>query len=432
MSELILQAALQNHARGWCQIPMQRTGKQPAVRWKQWQTRRPREATLCNWFRGESGYGLAVVFGEISGNLGSRDFDDAALYRAWADNYPDLAKTLPTAKTFRGAHVYFATDPRAVAAYRRSIGKPDGNGAIHLGDGELRVGVGCYSLVPPSPHPKGGAYRWILPPGETLPLVTDFVAAGLVPPCHREEREHRGRQRITEAMRGTDGVALSDCIQSLLQQKGFLASKETGAVAERTTGPSDIPADVLRAIDATLPKGPGQRNRHVFEFARALKALPGYRDADVKSLDREIRAWHERAKPFIETQPFEETLIDFRKGCGQGPFSTGTGADDHDCRAGLFRSRSGSRHEVRIGTGPPSGGTLSRTPASGRGRAVLPVLPYGGSPARERPQIGEPLAVPTGRRRNSPDRRKGVEPDTKGNPLPLSAAALKFNLRMSD
>jgi len=323
MCEMILQAALQNHARGWCQIPMQRTGKQPAVSWKRFQTNRPRGATLRNWFRGESAYGLAVVFGEISGNLGSRDFDDAALYRAWADNFPDLATTLPTVQTFRGAHVYFQTDPRAVAAYRRSIGKPDGKGAIHLDDGELRVGVGCYSLVPPSPHPKGGAYRWILPPGETLPLVTDFVAAGLVPPCHREERDHRGRQRITEAMRGGDGVPLSACIQVLLKEKGFLSSKETNAVTARTTGPSDVPANVLRAIDATLPKGPGQRNRHVFEFARALKALPGYRDADVKSLDREIRAWHERAKPFIETQPFEETLIDFRKGWDKVRFPRG-------------------------------------------------------------------------------------------------------------
>lgn len=322
MSEEILKAARQYLAHGLNVIPMLPNGKQPAVRWKRFQTSHPSDATLRNWFGGDSGYGLAVIFGEISGNLGSRDFDDAAAYRTWADNFPHLAKTLPTVQTYRGAHIYFQTDPRAVADYRRSIGKPDGNGAIHLGDGELRVGAGCYSLVPPSPHPKGGVYRWIHPPGETLPLVTDFVAAGLVPPCHREDREDRGLLKNTEAMKKNEVVRHSDCTNRVPTKNG-LSHSQIEVATGPATGSTDIPAEVLRAIIATLPPGPGQRHRQVFEFARALKALPSYRDADVKSLDWAIRAWHEQAKPFIETQSFEETLIDFRKGWDKVRFPRG-------------------------------------------------------------------------------------------------------------
>lgn len=329
MSEMMLQAARHYLARGWNVIPMLPNGKQPAVRWKRFQTSRPRDATLRNWFGSNSEYGLAVIFGEISGNLGSRDFDDATAYVTWAKRFPKIAETLPTVKTHRGAHVYFRTDPQAVADYRRSIGKPSGTGAIHLIRGELRLGIGCYSLVPPSPHPKGGVYRWVIPLGETLPLVTDFVAAGLVPnSCHREHRAHTGRMRNPEAMRGSGLVPLSACIQNLLtninqRMASKEASKESEVVVAREAGESAVPEDVLKAIEETLPTGPGQRNRHVFEFARALKALPGYRDADVKALDREIRAWHERAKPFIETQPFEETLIDFRKGWDKVRFPRG-------------------------------------------------------------------------------------------------------------
>lgn len=188
----LLDAALQYHARGWCVIPMVESGKQPAVRWKPYQTSRPSVATLRDWFGSHDSYGMAVVFGDISGGLGSRDFDDMESYTEWATCNPELAATLPTVRTHRGRHVYFATTPASVETFRQSIGKGGMNGAIHLPDGELRIGSGCYSLVPPTPHLKGGVYEWLIPLSDELPVVTDFVAAGLYRGSRLIKTRHSG------------------------------------------------------------------------------------------------------------------------------------------------------------------------------------------------------------------------------------------------
>jgi hypothetical protein len=45
-----------------------------------------------------------------------------------------------------------------------------------------------------------------------------------------------------------------------------------------------------------------------------LKAIPELADLPVKALKPYVRAWHERAKPNITTQAFDESWIDFRNG----------------------------------------------------------------------------------------------------------------------
>jgi len=59
-----------------------------------------------------------------------------------------LARTSPTVETARGRHVYF---------------RGDFDGVQHLAGGELR-GARSYCLLPPSLHPDGVNYRWIIPP----------------------------------------------------------------------------------------------------------------------------------------------------------------------------------------------------------------------------------------------------------------------------
>lgn len=66
-----------------------------------------------------------------------------------------------------------------------------------------------------------------------------------------------------------------------------------------------------RAIADTLPTGPGERNRCVFELARELKALPNLDGCDTAQLRPIVREWHAKALPFIRTRPFEETWSDF-------------------------------------------------------------------------------------------------------------------------
>jgi hypothetical protein len=69
---------------------------------------------------------------------------------------------------------------------------------------------------------------------------------------------------------------------------------------------------VEEAIEATLPNGPKQRHRRIFDFARALRYDCGLGDASTEQLRAHVAEWFNQAKPFIETQSFIETWVDFQ------------------------------------------------------------------------------------------------------------------------
>ena len=165
LSTDILKAAFGHAQRDWSVIPIRSGTKRAAGKWREYQKRRPSESELKSWFGNGSGFGLAVVLGEVSGGLVCRDFDDTVAYEVWAAEYPDLAKTLPTVATARGRHVYFR------AQLLRSQKLPDG---------EYRAN-GNYVLLPPSLHPSGARYTWLVPPpvGD-IPFV-DPIESGLLP-----------------------------------------------------------------------------------------------------------------------------------------------------------------------------------------------------------------------------------------------------------
>lgn len=326
--------ALSYSALGWCIIPL-KTGdtnnvddqkKRPAVRWKRYQNYRPDGKRLAKWFDGKRDYGMAAIFGEISGGLASRDFDDLASYQRWAVEHPDLAKILPTVETSRGRHVYcrFARDD--VAAFRRSIGKPDGIGAIHCDGGELRIGVGCYSVIPPSRHPSGFIYRWLVSPfGGPIPLLTVSESGFYL---HATESTES-----TEAMCASMGGEAPPTSGTKIRKKTTKVGKTKRKPKPKTkadqlpdkrptpgrdvdatqTSCEDVTADTLidSAIRSTLPKRPGQRNKLVFELARSLIAVPGWSDASFDQLQPLVRQWHNLARPYIRTPAFEETWADF-------------------------------------------------------------------------------------------------------------------------
>lgn len=285
----VLDWALHYHKRGWSIIPIKAGTKEPCCRWKTYQKQRPDLATLRRWFRVEDGRGIAVVCGEVSGGVVVRDFDVMEGYRQWASEHPDLAETLPTVATARGRHVYFRA--------------PDDENIVHLEDGELR-GAG-YCLLPPSPHPAGPRYRWLidLPEGE-LPII-DPRAAGLLTDVTERTQRTQEHPRVlrstesTEAMVGdpiaSDGDPLSD-------------------------------PDVLQTVHATIPQGIGSRHRQVFELARALKAIPHLADADPGRFAPVVRRWHTlgRQRGVVGTESWEESLIDFLQSWPRIKYPKGT------------------------------------------------------------------------------------------------------------
>ncbi len=255
----VLTVALEYEQRGLAIIPIRKGSKVAGVKWKRFQERRPTVDELRRWFDGGKYSGLAVVLGPVSGHLACRDFDDATGYERWATEFPDLAKSLPTVKTYRGYHVYFTV----------AVDK-----TTHLEDGELR-GAGAYCLLPPSAHPDGAIYEWVVPlNGEVLAVDSDL--AGFLSPV---------KQKQTEGDRST-------------------LSKQTAMKA--TEG-----EEIELALQATLPTGPQQRNRKVFDYARRLMGIEGLADANLPTLKPLVRRWHKRALPFICTKEFDDTWVDF-------------------------------------------------------------------------------------------------------------------------
>jgi hypothetical protein len=77
----------------------------------------------------------------------------------------------------------------------------------------------------------------------------------------------------------------------------------------------------LDAISATLPSGPGQRNRRIFDLARKLKGIPGLDQTTLKTI---VSEWHRQALPVIRTKDFDETWSDFQIAwsCVKNPHGT--------------------------------------------------------------------------------------------------------------
>ena len=297
-----LDDALDYYQRGWCIIPIRPGTKKPACRsWKGYQTERPDVATIRRWFGSGGPKSLAVVLGEVSGNLVCRDFDQMPSYERWAAEYPELAGALPTVETGRGRHVYATADIGRIRA-----ASPSGGSIIELGDGELRGGGYC--LVPRSKHPNGKTYNWIIPLNGQLPIV-DLDSSGFLP-CNREARENGGLPRDQRTLVGVEvelkTLAPHCPLGSLDSQDSLLHSQVEQAIAE------------------TQPSGTRQRHRLLFELARELKAIPALADAPVAELKPYARQWHQRALPHITTKPFEESWFDFAEAWDKVKFPKGT------------------------------------------------------------------------------------------------------------
>lgn len=275
MNALLEPVAQRYRGLGLSVIPTKPRSKAGAVPWKPYQRQRADEELIHQWFADtdSSQLGVAIVLGRISGGLLVRDFDERGAYEAWKADRRALARSLPTVVTKRGFHVYGRCE---------DYGTPV-KFVHHFGDGELR-GDGHIVVAPPSLHSKTGRpYRWAIEPKESIPLVSisDF---GYTP---------------------KPGCVTQD--MSVLHGAGF-------------------PASVVEAVLATLPDGPGQRNRQLFEFIRRLKGIEAFASKKPDDLLPFVRGWFDTALPAIGTKDFDETRKDFLRGWSLVKFVGGSGS----------------------------------------------------------------------------------------------------------
>ncbi|KKK68714.1 hypothetical protein LCGC14_2941290, partial [marine sediment metagenome] len=140
--------------------------KRPLGKWKQYQTALATREQLNSWFN-EQPHNIALLGGQVSGNMLWLDFDCAGSYRDWANEYPDVSTTAPTQSTGKGYHV-------GVKTSFPTPGNQDlyFNG-VHIG--ETR-GEGGYIIAAPSVHGSGRLYEWLRPPWEAAFPVIDALA----------------------------------------------------------------------------------------------------------------------------------------------------------------------------------------------------------------------------------------------------------------
>lgn len=253
---------------GWSVFPVRH--KKPAVGWKRLQTQR---GTLGELFDRTDFDGIGCVTGPVSGGLCVRDFDEVAAYNQWAEKHPRLARELPTVRTSRGYHVYFRTERPVYAKFE---------------DGELIGDSLHYVVLPPSAHPSGAVYEWVVEPRGLSDFPTlDPVSAGFLPP-ERKKRE-------------IDVDPLTER-KAVRRSAGFVVFSK----AEKTTD-----RQLLEAARRCQPYETGQRNQKLFKFARALKDLVPD-DAPWTTLSQALHTWWNLAQRVVATQDYAQTERDFR------------------------------------------------------------------------------------------------------------------------
>lgn len=151
----LAEAARGYHGQGLSLLPIKFDASGRKVAAVHWKARQEDRADLCTVRREiqtlDNVDGIACILGSASCGLWCRDFDSVQAYQNWSAKHPPAAQSLPTVKTHSGYHVY--------AKSSGDVGFKDFGGS----DGELRGDRKHYMVLPPSRHPRGGRYEWVVP-----------------------------------------------------------------------------------------------------------------------------------------------------------------------------------------------------------------------------------------------------------------------------
>jgi len=193
-------------ARGLSVIPLKPNSKEAAIRWAEFQERRPTPEEVVNWWRNGNDYGIGIVSGKVS-NLVVLDIDDEAKFSVALKTIGETLPDTPTVRTRKGWHIYFRYPANRIV---RRHDRLDDWGA------ELR-GDGCYVVAPPSVV-EGYRYYWAKRNGRVMafgqvPMVEcpDWLLDAFGVPFADEQNEpvQHLTQQVPQPTNGK-GYTLSD------------------------------------------------------------------------------------------------------------------------------------------------------------------------------------------------------------------------------
>lgn len=170
-------------------------GKKEGSVWRFMQRTRLRQEDLAEVFAGQCN--IAVMVGRTSGNLFVLDFETDAGFQNALFELRARAIPLWAVVTARGGHIYLRSAEGPVKSI--ATGRIPGM--------EVR-GQGGYVLAPPSLHPTGARYMWLLQEGDAPPIVRaadiDFLSDADDLPVALQSTRRRvqeARPRLTNTTR---------------------------------------------------------------------------------------------------------------------------------------------------------------------------------------------------------------------------------------
>jgi hypothetical protein len=155
----LLQAALQYASRGWSVLPVRPGGKEPLIAGGVHAATTDRKIIQEWWSRWPTA-NVGIACGTASG-LVVLDADDPQVLKRLAQEGRHLPPA-PTVRTARGVHLYFACPAGGLRSRR-------------ICDGVEVKAEGAYVLAPPSRHPCGALYHWVVEPGGELPALPSWI-----------------------------------------------------------------------------------------------------------------------------------------------------------------------------------------------------------------------------------------------------------------
>ncbi|MEM3415507.1 MAG: phage/plasmid primase, P4 family [Thermoproteota archaeon] len=256
-------------ALGFSVIPVS-IDKKPLIDWKEFQERLPTEAELEEWFSDER-TNIAIVTGAISG-LAVLDIDGIEGEES-LKKYKLHIPLAPCVKTGKGFHFYFKYKNGVRNFTRRFPGI------------DLR-GEGGYVLAPPSIHPSGAIYEWIIPLDGDLPELPEWILE-----TKKEEQQERDPNWVEELLKGVEEGQRNDSLARLSGHyfgKG-LTFEETKLILldwNKRNKPPLPEEEVLRTIESIYKRD--QKNK--LEVKEEVK-IEGYETTDFWNSDNFVKTY---------------------------------------------------------------------------------------------------------------------------------------------
>jgi hypothetical protein len=184
-------AALEYQAKGFHVIPCHPKNKAPMFLWKQYQDIAPTTKDIERWWGNYPDANVALVLGR---GLFAIDVDGPEGHLSLKNRAVHIGPGTPTSLTGKGVHYLFRGD------------QPDRVGLLPQVDVRGRGII----VVPPSIHPNGRQYTWLVPP-DTIPEAPEALLSLLSQPNHDVVAPH-APSWLAEALAGvTEGTRNATC-----------------------------------------------------------------------------------------------------------------------------------------------------------------------------------------------------------------------------